>query len=151
MAVTTIAVVSTRCEVLMSSPIQQAIQARSGQLRKVREDERGRALRRATWALRGGTDRVEGELDRTVRRSDVVLERAAEVERGAVGSAALPEGAADVAAAGVLDGDGHELLAGPGRDIPSATAEGGAVAGLAGRTGRDRKSTRLNSSHANIS
>src|SRR4051794_7770242 len=111
MALTAIAVVSTRREVLMSSPIR----GRNAQLRKVREDELDRSLGGGARARRDRPDRVEVEQDRAVRGELVVLHRAAEGDLGVVGGAAalLPELAGHLTAGRVGDGHRDELLPRP--------------------------------------
>src|SRR4051794_14779953 len=110
MAVTTMPVVSTRCEVLMKSPMSKESEE---DLRKVRENELDGALGRGARAGRDDPDCVEVEQDRAARGELVVLHRAAEGDLGVVGGAAalLPELAGNLAAARVRNRDRDELLA----------------------------------------
>src|SRR5947209_17059238 len=83
MALTAMAVVSTRREVLMRSPIQSG---RVG-LAQVREDERDGALRGEAGARRDGTRSVERNRHAAVGGELVVLHRAAEADRVVIGGA----------------------------------------------------------------
>src|SRR3954447_12989217 len=109
MALTAIAVVSTRREVLMRSPIQDG---KVG-LAKVREDERDGALRGKAGAGADRTRRVERNRDAAVSRELVVLHRAAEADRVVIAGAGalLDELTGHGATAGVLDRNGDVLLA----------------------------------------